>query len=239
MTQKGSLVAPERLRFDFAHPRPVTSEQLREVERRVNLMVLANAASDTAQMSLGDAKQAGAIGLFGEKYGDEVRVVRIGQESVELCGGTHVARAGDIGLFKIVSEGGVAQGVRRLEAVTGTGALDWVQHTAEVVAQAAAELHARDADDLLARLEKLRRGLQGQDPSGRRSRAQARDRGRRRRGLGRGRRGRGRQAAGPQDRRRRPGHHASGAPTPCAIGSARGSWCSRPSATARPTCSWQ
>ena len=155
VTQKGSLVAPERLRFDFAHPRPVTGEQLREIERRVNLEVLANADTDTAEMSLAAAKQAGAIGLFGEKYGDEVRVVSIGHDSVELCGGTHVRRAGDIGLFKIVSEGGVAQGVRRLEAVTGTGALAWVQHTAEVVDRATAELHARDADDLLVRLEKL------------------------------------------------------------------------------------
>ncbi len=155
VTQKGSLVAPDRLRFDFSHPRPVTSEQLRDIERQVNVMVLANAATNTAQMSLADAKQAGAIGLFGEKYGEEVRVVTIAHDSVELCGGTHVARAGDIGLFKIVSEGGVAQGVRRLEAVTGTGALDWVQHTAEVVDKASVELHARDADDLLVRLEKL------------------------------------------------------------------------------------
>jgi alanyl-tRNA synthetase len=155
VTQKGSLVAPERLRFDFAHPRPVTAEQLREIERRVNLTVLENADTGTAEMSLAAAKQAGAIGLFGEKYGDEVRVVTIGGDSVELCGGTHVHRAGDIGLFKILSEGGVAQGVRRLEAVTGTGALDWVLHTAEVVDRAAAELHARDADDLLVRLDKL------------------------------------------------------------------------------------
>ncbi|MFO7566213.1 MAG: alanine--tRNA ligase [Enhygromyxa sp.] len=161
VTQKGSLVAPERLRFDFSHPRPVTPEQLREIERRVNAMVLANAATGTKAMSLDDAKQAGAIGLFGEKYGDEVRVVTIGADSVELCGGTHVARAGDIGLLKIVSEGGIAQGVRRIEAVTGTGALAWVQHTAEVVEQAAAELHARDVDDLLVRLQKLQEELAG------------------------------------------------------------------------------
>src|SRR5690606_22042337 len=106
-------------------------------------------------MILADAKQAGAIGLFGEKYGDEVRVVTIGGSSVELCGGVHVDRAGDIGLFKIVTEGGVAQGVRRLEAVTGTGALAWVQHTAAIVDNAATALHARDPDDLLVRLEKL------------------------------------------------------------------------------------
>ncbi|HLT36215.1 MAG TPA: alanine--tRNA ligase, partial [Enhygromyxa sp.] len=155
VTQKGSLVAPDRLRFDFSHPRPVAPEQLQEIERRVNAMVIANAPTGTAQMSLADAKQAGAIGLFGEKYGDEVRVVTIGHDSVELCGGTHVGRAGDIGLFKIVGEGGIAQGVRRLEAVTGTGAVAWVQHVATVVDQAAAELHARDVDDLLVRLAKL------------------------------------------------------------------------------------
>jgi alanyl-tRNA synthetase len=161
VTQKGSLVAPDRLRFDFSHPRPVTSEQLRDIERRVNQMVIANAATGTKAMSLADAKQAGAIGLFGEKYGDEVRVVTIGHDSVELCGGTHVARAGDIGLFKIVSEGGIAQGVRRLEAVTGTGAVAWVQHTAEVVDRASAMLHARDVDDLYVRLEKLQEETEG------------------------------------------------------------------------------
>ncbi len=159
VTQKGSLVAPERLRFDFSHPRPVTSEQVVEIEQIVNRMVLANAGTDTREMSLADAKQAGAIGLFGEKYGDEVRVVRIGADSVELCGGTHVSRAGDIGLLKIVSEGGVAQGVRRIEAVTGTGALAWVQHAAGVLDKASAELSARDADDVLVKLDKLQHDL--------------------------------------------------------------------------------
>ena len=159
VAQKGSLVTPDRLRFDFSHPRPLTREQLRAIERQVNHMIMANAPTGTQEMSLTDAKQAGAIGLFGEKYSDEVRVVTIAADSVELCGGTHVARAGDIGLFKLVSEGGVAQGVRRLEAVTGTGALDWVQHTATIVEQAAAELHARDADDLLVRLNKLQEEL--------------------------------------------------------------------------------
>ncbi|WP_420870696.1 alanine--tRNA ligase [Enhygromyxa salina] len=159
VAQKGSLVAPDRLRFDFSHPRPLTLEERAAIERQVNAMVMANAATGTQEMSLANAKQAGAIGLFGEKYADEVRVVTIAADSVELCGGTHVARAGDIGLFKIVSEGGVAQGVRRLEAVTGTGALDWVQHTASIVEQATAELHARDADDLLVRLAKLQEEL--------------------------------------------------------------------------------
>lgn len=159
VAQKGSLVAPDRLRFDFSHPRPLTTEQRASIERQVNAMIMANAATGTDEMSLADAKQAGAIGLFGEKYGDEVRVVTIAADSVELCGGTHVARAGDIGLFKIVSEGGVAQGVRRLEAVTGTGALDWVQHTASIVEQVTVELHARDVDDLLIRLNKLQAEL--------------------------------------------------------------------------------
>ncbi len=159
VSQKGSLVAPDRLRFDFSHPRPVSGEQVVAIEQIVNRMVLANAGSDTREMSLGDAKQAGAIGLFGEKYGEQVRVVTIGHDSVELCGGTHVGRAGDIGLVKIVSETGVAQGVRRIEALTGTGALAWVQHTAAVVEKASLELAARDADDLLVRLEKLQHEL--------------------------------------------------------------------------------
>ena len=163
VAQKGSLVAPDRLRFDFSHPRPVTAEQLREIEAAVNTMVVANAPTNTAQMSLADAKQAGAIGLFGEKYGAEVRVVTIGGDSVELCGGTHVARAGDIGLFKIVSETGIAQGVRRIEAVTGTGAVAWVQDTAAVVDRMLAELHARDLDDLLVRLDKLQDELRSKD----------------------------------------------------------------------------
>jgi alanyl-tRNA synthetase len=163
VTQKGSLVAPDRLRFDFSHPRPVTRDEQLEIERRVNQMVLRNATTGTNEMSLADAKQAGAIGLFGEKYGEQVRVVTIAGDSVELCGGTHVARAGDIGLFKILSETGIAQGVRRLEGVTGTGAVAWVQHTAGIVDQAAAQLHARDADDLLVRLAKLQEDLRNKD----------------------------------------------------------------------------
>ena len=163
VTQKGSLVAPDRLRFDFSHPRPVTAQEREAIERSVNAMVVANAATGTREMSLAEAKQAGAIGLFGEKYGDEVRVVTIAADSVELCGGTHVARAGDVGLFKIVSEGGVAQGVRRVEAVTGTGAVDWVQHVAGVLDEAAAKLHARDADDVLVRLRKLQDDLEARE----------------------------------------------------------------------------
>ncbi|NVB36845.1 alanine--tRNA ligase [Pseudenhygromyxa sp. WMMC2535] len=159
VTQKGSLVAPERLRFDFSHGGPLTREETREIEARVNAMIVANAPSGTAQMSLPEAKEAGAIGLFGEKYGDQVRVVTIGGDSVELCGGTHVRRAGDIGLFKIIAEGGVAQGVRRIEAVTGLGALRWVQDTAAVLEDVGAELHARDQADVMVRLGKLQEEL--------------------------------------------------------------------------------
>ena len=121
--QKGSLVAPDRLRFDFSHGKPLTIAERQEIERRVNAEVLRNLEAQTQEMSLDEAQEAGAIGLFGEKYGARVRVVSIGADSVELCGGTHVARAGDIGLFAITHETGIAQGVRRLEAVTGMGAV--------------------------------------------------------------------------------------------------------------------
>jgi alanyl-tRNA synthetase len=129
VTQKGSLVAPDRLRFDFAHYSAVTPDELREIERLVNGEVRANAAVETRLMNFDDAVAAGAMALFGEKYDAEVRVLRIGGFSTELCGGTHVSRAGDIGLFKILSEGGVAAGVRRIEAVTGEAAFDYVMQT--------------------------------------------------------------------------------------------------------------
>jgi len=129
VTQKGSLVAPDRLRFDFSHYSAVTPDELREIERLVNAEVRANAAADTRLMNFDDAVAAGAMALFGEKYDDEVRVLRIGDFSTELCGGTHVGRAGDIGLFKILSEGGVAAGVRRIEAVTGEAAFNHVLDT--------------------------------------------------------------------------------------------------------------
>lgn len=123
--QKGSLVTPDRLRFDFSQPDPVSAEQIAEVEAIVNREIRANAATSAQVMNMEAAKQAGAMALFGEKYGDEVRVLKIGF-STELCGGCHVNRTGDIGLFKIVSEGGVAAGVRRIEAVTGANALAWL-----------------------------------------------------------------------------------------------------------------
>ena len=125
VAQKGSLVAPDRLRFDFSHFQPVAGEELAEIERRVNVEVRANHPVSIDEMGMQDAMDAGAIALFGEKYGERVRVVKMGQ-SVELCGGTHVGRTGEIGLFKLVSEGGVSAGVRRVEALTGQAALDHV-----------------------------------------------------------------------------------------------------------------
>jgi alanyl-tRNA synthetase len=126
VTQKGSLVAPDRLRFDFSHSAPLTDEEKQRVEDLVNERVRKNAATDTAVLAIAEAKQAGAIAFFGEKYGDTVRVVTMG-ESKEFCGGTHVARTGDIAFFLITEEAGVAQGVRRIEAVTGAGALGFVR----------------------------------------------------------------------------------------------------------------
>ncbi|MBV2263314.1 MAG: alanine--tRNA ligase, partial [Thauera sp.] len=124
--QRGSLVDPDKTRFDFAHTAPMTAEEIREVDEIVNREVLANSATQAEVMALEAAQKSGAMMLFGEKYADEVRVLSIGS-SKELCGGTHVARTGDIGLFKIVSEGGVAAGIRRVEAITGENALRYAQ----------------------------------------------------------------------------------------------------------------
>jgi alanyl-tRNA synthetase len=124
--QKGSLVAPDKLRFDFSHYEGVTAEQLQVIEDIVNDEIRANHGAETNVMSYDDAMESGAMALFGEKYGDKVRVLRLGDFSVELCGGTHVERTGDIGVFKITSEGGVASGVRRIEGVSGKGALEWI-----------------------------------------------------------------------------------------------------------------
>jgi len=125
--QKGSLVAPDRLRFDFAHFQAVTPAELRGIEQLVNAQIRANAAADTRVMAYDDAVASGAMALFGEKYDSHVRVLKLGDFSTELCGGTHVARTGDIGLFKIVAEGGVAAGVRRIEAITGSAAVEYVE----------------------------------------------------------------------------------------------------------------
>jgi alanyl-tRNA synthetase len=127
--QKGSLVEPERLRFDFSHFEPVTQEQLVQIERLVNEQILQNIPVQTRTMSLEDAMNSGAMALFGEKYEEQVRVLKMGEFSTELCGGTHVRQTGEIGLFKIIAETGIAAGVRRIEAITGTSALDWVAET--------------------------------------------------------------------------------------------------------------
>jgi len=154
--QKGSLVAPDRLRFDFSHNRALSPAQRRAIEDRVNAMVLGNSASTTKVISMDRAKAEGAIGLFGEKYGELVRVVRLADDSVELCGGTHVGRAGDIGLFTIVAESSIAQGVRRIEAMTGMGALAHVQELAEITADAALMVHAGSVQELPERIARLK-----------------------------------------------------------------------------------
>jgi len=143
--QKGSLVDSEKTRFDFSHDAPLTDEQVRRVEEIVNREVLANAATSAKLMAFDDAVKGGAVALFGEKYGETVRVLDIGF-SRELCGGTHVARTGDIGLFKVVAEGGVAAGIRRIEAVTGENALAWVQRLSASLAEAAAVVKASPAE---------------------------------------------------------------------------------------------
>ena len=154
VTQKGSLVTAERLRFDFSHYSAVSSEELQRIEDLVNAQVRANAAAETRLMNQEAAVAAGAMALFGEKYDDEVRVLRIGDFSMELCGGTHVGRAGDIGLFKIVSESGVAAGVRRIEAVTGQGALEWVTNS-EALLRGVAGMVKASRDDVEDKIRQL------------------------------------------------------------------------------------
>jgi alanyl-tRNA synthetase len=151
--QKGSLVNAERTRFDFAHNAPVTDAQIKAIELLVNAEILHNAATSAKVMEIEAAKQSGAMMLFGEKYGDEVRVLEIGS-SKELCGGTHVQRTGDIGLFKIVAESGVAAGVRRIEAVTGIGAVEYVQALEATVNTAAAALKTQP-HELAARIAQV------------------------------------------------------------------------------------
>jgi alanyl-tRNA synthetase len=139
VTQKGQMVDGERLRFDFSHGGPLTADELARIEDEVNAVVLQNRAAETKMMAPQQAIEAGAMALFGEKYGDEVRVLTLGDSlagqgaySVELCGGTHVARTGDIGLFKIIAEQGIAAGVRRIEGLTGLAARRWLQDQANV-----------------------------------------------------------------------------------------------------------
>jgi alanyl-tRNA synthetase len=139
--QKGSLVDADKTRFDFAHHAPLTAEEIRRIEAIVNGEVLANVPTQTRVMAIDEAQKSGAMMLFGEKYGDAVRVLDIGS-SRELCGGTHVARTGDIGLFKVINESGVAAGVRRIEATTGEGALALVQRHERILSEVAAALSA-------------------------------------------------------------------------------------------------
>ena len=161
--QRGSLVDAEKTRFDFAHDAPMTHEQITAVERIVNDEILQNQATQAQLMGYEEAVQGGAVALFGEKYGDQVRVLDIGS-SRELCGGTHVQRTGDIGLFKIVSEGGVAAGVRRIEAITGANALAWVQQVNDTLLQAAATVKAQPAElvDRIGLLQAQVRSLERQ-----------------------------------------------------------------------------
>ncbi|WP_295448213.1 alanine--tRNA ligase [uncultured Thiodictyon sp.] len=160
--QKGSQVGAERLRFDFSHFEPVSREQLITIERLVNREIRHNHMVETRIMSLEDAKATGAMALFGEKYGDQVRLLRMGDFSTELCGGTHVKAVGDIGFCKIVAEGGIASGVRRIEAVTGANALDWVQADEERVLRLAAVLKGgrEDLDERVTSLLERSRTLE-------------------------------------------------------------------------------
>ncbi|HEX7387915.1 MAG TPA: alanine--tRNA ligase [Castellaniella sp.] len=179
--QRGSLVDPEKTRFDFAHDAPMTADQIARVEAIVNDQVLANVAVQTQQMAYDEAVSGGAMALFGEKYGDVVRVLDIGF-SRELCGGTHVSRTGDIGLFKIVSESGVAAGIRRVEAITGRNSVAWVQRTQNVLLHASSLLKAQpeavpervqalqqqlhDSEHELARLQEKLAAAAGADLAG-------------------------------------------------------------------------
>jgi alanyl-tRNA synthetase len=173
--QKGSLVAPDRLRFDFSHFQPITAAQLTTIERLVNAQIRRNEPAQTAIMEYDQAVAAGAMALFGEKYDKDVRVLRIGDFSVELCGGTHVDRAGDIGLFKITGESGVAAGVRRIEAITGERAIDYVEQHEALIREVAGFLRGspeevpdkvRDVLDRVRQMEREIRSLKDKLASG-------------------------------------------------------------------------
>ncbi len=152
--QKGSLVSADRLRFDFSHYQPLDAEQIVEIETWVNHEIRGNLETDAQTMDMESAKKSGAVALFDEKYGDRVRVLTIGSDSIELCGGTHVARAGEIGLFKIIEETGIASGVRRIEAVTGAVAIQRFIESEHKLSEAAAQLKS-SPDNLLQRIEQL------------------------------------------------------------------------------------
>jgi alanyl-tRNA synthetase len=166
VTQKGSLVAPDRLRFDFSHFQPISAPELATIEAMVNAEIRRNAEAEVHHMGMQEAIDFGAMALFGEKYGERVRVLRMGEFSTELCGGTHVHNTGDIGVFKILSEGGVAAGVRRIEATTGAGALAYFADQERRLDEAAELLGGRSDDvvdklrQLLERQKKLERELE-------------------------------------------------------------------------------
>ena len=173
--QKGSLVAPDRLRFDFSHFQPISPGELQEIERQVNREIRGNAIAETQLMSYDEAVAAGAMALFGEKYDKDVRVLRVGDFSMELCGGTHVQRAGDIGLFKVISEGGVAAGVRRIEALTGEAAVQYVEQNDALLKDVAGLVRGnrddvkdkvRDALDRIRQMEREIRTLKDRLASG-------------------------------------------------------------------------
>ena len=151
--QKGSLQNAELTRFDISHPQGISAEEIAEVERRVNAAIIANVPVKVETMSIEDAQKSGAVMLFGEKYGDFVRVITMGDYSIELCGGTHVARTGDIGFFKIISEGGIAAGIRRVEAITGLAALTWAQNQESLMKNIIAEVKAQTEKDVLAKIQ--------------------------------------------------------------------------------------
>ncbi|MDF0604615.1 alanine--tRNA ligase [Neisseriaceae bacterium TC5R-5] len=155
VAQKGSLVNPERTRFDFAHGEPVSAEQIAELERVINRVITHNQPVTASLMSMDEAQKTGAMMLFGEKYGDVVRVLQMGEFSTELCGGTHVQRTGDIGLFKIVAESGVAAGVRRIEAVTGEGAIAYIQAQDTLLKSAAHSLKAQTSEEIGSKIHAL------------------------------------------------------------------------------------
>jgi alanyl-tRNA synthetase len=162
VTQKGSLVAPDRLRFDFSHHEAVSLEQLQQIEAMVNAEIRANRDVSTRLMPVQKAIESGAMALFGEKYDEEVRVLSMGDFSVELCGGTHVARTGDIGVFKIMAESGVASGVRRIEALTGAAALAYMTETEKSLRSIAERLKG-NRDNVLEKTEQLLDRIRQQD----------------------------------------------------------------------------
>lgn len=162
VTQKGSLVAPDKLRFDFSHFSPLTLNELKEIEKLVNQWVLANEEAKVRIMTPEAAKKHGALALFGEKYGEEVRVLDLGSHSIELCGGTHVDRTGDIGLFKIISESPLALGIRRIEAITGLLCLDMMNHREEMLKNISQYLES-SVEEIEEKLKKLKKDLKQKD----------------------------------------------------------------------------